>query len=526
MTSRSASTIEQRLADQRARNELAQETLRGRMLRAQLAATSGRVGPSATYRNATRTRVRPGPIPSGGSAQKHLRYAVRSNLRRDCQDLQRNSLVARVAVKRLADLLIASGAVVESTSRDPAWNRLADEAWIAYADATMPDVYGHPDVRRRATYWQLLRQAISAFATDGDVLQVFTRDGSLQFVESERIVSPSGVGYAQAISAAPQAGQGGSLIIDGVECSRVGTPIAYHVAEWDASGGSVVQTSRRVSADAAVLLVNPLDEKIGLVRGEPALQAAIERIERLDNYVHKTGLAAEIATLFGLVVTDEAPGEIQSAFEAGTGNQPAKANADEPNEIELQAATVQFMRRGGQVTQVKPEYPTTNYRDYVTTEMGLILADMGIPLPAAVFDASGMSWSNIKALLAMSMRSLEAAQDYLVSATIRRTRNFTIRRLIAEGLLPDRDDCDSCHVTMPAAPVVDFKSEVEGHVLAVNNLLETRDQATQAMGTGRASDIRFKRSLEARAEANLGVTPPMTPGATTSGAPGNQQGNA
>lgn len=469
-----------------------------------------------TYASTQRTRIRPGPRPSGGSAQQQLRTTVRRDLKNDCQALGRDSLVGRILIKRSQSLLIGDGATVTAMTTSDSFNEQATAMFVAWAEGTAIETLGHPDVRRRHTFWQLCRQVIRAWKTDGDILAVFTERG-VQLIESERVRSPRTTGTGGVGGVWNQAAISG--VVDGVEIGAWGEDLAYHVSEWAASGQAPTTQTRRINAESAVLLTNPLDENVGLVRGEPGLQAALPRIERLDNYILKTGIAADIATCFGLVITEDNAGATQEGLEAAYGDQPTKSHADEPNEITLEPAMVKYTNRGGTVTQVKPEYPTTNYRDYVMCELMMIGADLGIPPVVSVFDASGMSWSNIKAILSIVMRDHEASQDYLVSAFVRRVRNWKIAEWMRMGLLPIVDDWAECAIAMPRAPVVDFKSQVEGNILAVKENLMTKDAATQDLGTGKASEIAAARAIEAERERALGIAPAMLPGAKSPNEP-------
>lgn len=489
-------------------NELREQQLRARKLALVQSAFDARAkGTASRYDNATRTRLRPGPRAAGGSAQSHLsRGNALGMLRRDCQDLERNSTAARMLVRRVQQMLIADGAIITSTSPNAGWNTLFDDRFRAWADASMPELLGHPDIRRRHSLWELLACAIGAFGTSGDELWILTRSGQVQAIEGERLVTP---GFAASIAL-----DGGGSIVEGVELDAYGAAVAYHVGEWDLNGVLRAEPSRvrRVRGEFARLLISPLGPRTGMVRGEPFLQAVVERIERLDNYEEKTAVAAEIATLFGGIVKTESPAQLQADMEASVADQTAPAGT--PREISLEPGALQFIENAGEITQIKPEFPTTNYRDYVLHQLMMMGAELGLPLVSLCFEATQLSWSNIKALYALSQRCLEPAQAS-IERTIRWVRAFKARQWMAEGLIPSIDDFERCEIAMPLAPVVDFRSEVEGYRVAIEQNLMTQDDATQRLGTGRAADIRARRQAEREDERARGIVPPTTPGAVS-----------
>lgn len=493
----------------RLRNELAQQRLRARAIRAAhkaVRAVGNLPAPSARYESAVRTRVRPGPRPAGGSPQKHLTAFTRGQLRRDCQDLERNSTYGRIVIRRAEQIIIGDGPIVASTSAaGKEWNDECDRLWRLFDEALDPDLVGHPHLARQLSFPQVLAGLIAAACTDGDQLLIRTNRGSLQVVESERVISPGGP------HAAPRDLPGGGRLIDGVETGPDGAPRCYHVADWDARG-NLTTTTRRVPAADAWLFVNPMGAKASLLRGEPALQAVLERIERMDSFDLSHAVAAEVATRFAAIVMSSDPAGLQALMQEATANQPNHENPAAPRDIAIESGVIQHIGRGDKVEQLKPEAPNTNYREYVLWNLMVIGAELGVPVVASVYDASGLSWSNIKALLSLSMRSIEPSQN-VIARLVRWVREWKVREWIQAGLLAPVDDYDACDVVLPRAPVVDFKSEVEGYEAACRFNLMTKDMATQALGHGRFSDIAAKRAEERRLEASLGISPADLPGA-------------
>jgi len=347
------------------------------------------------YDNATRSRIRKSARARGGSAQYHLDAITQDALRRDCRDLKRNNSVARALIKRFKDMVAGDGAVVTSTTSNQAWNTEADRLFSGWAEGRMRMALGHPDVRNRLNLWQMCRVIAGAWLTDGDSLVVFTNTGQIQLIESERIKNPQGK-------------QDDRELQSGVVIDQLGRPLKYHVAQWTRYGSTEFETTQVDAADA-ILMPNPMDDDIGLVRGEPALAAAVDRIEQIDNYIEKTGVAAEIATLFGLWIESERPGELQSMFEAGS-DQPSRENSNSPREVELHAGEVMFGRPGEKAVQVKPEFPTTTFSEYVLGQLQLVGSDIGLPISIVYYDTKSLSWSNLKAQCAIAFRGLHAPQ--------------------------------------------------------------------------------------------------------------------
>jgi capsid protein len=302
--------------------------------------------------------------------------------------------------------------------------------------------------------------------------------------------------------------------------TQAGTPIRFHVVSWGAGGTSPAgYQTRPISADAAELILNPTDDTVGMVRGEPGLQAILPLLERIDAFIDKTLLAAEIATLMSLIVTHPQPNQFHQAMVAASD---ASADAGVPGaataspQVDLQAGGIVTMPPGSTVEQVRPEHPTTNFREFIQTLIMIAAADgAGLPVAATHLDATGLSWSNIKALLAMGYRGIEIRQARL-ARVVRRLRSRMVRQWIDLGMLPpiDEAELDKVAVLFPQAPVLDFASESKGYGEAVLAGLMTSDEATQRLGTGTAESVTRAIADEQKLRRDLGVVTTAAPGST------------
>lgn len=484
------------------------ERAKSRMFASAARAVSTRIDESIAasqmYASARRTRINQRINAEAGSAQQHLDFGWHDSIRTACQAAARDSSVARAFVKRQADLDVGDGPVFTSTTDDADWNREAD-AW--FADWWEGRILDQPvDIRACDSGPELLRKVDRAWGTDGDILVIFTTDGALQLVESERVG-----GYAWRTPPTVNA----QNYRAGVEMDSVGRPVNYWVAEWNQFGTAASAELKSIPAASSELLKNPTDDIVGLVRGEPGLQASLDHMERLDAVIEKTALAVEIATLFALVIKTDRPAETQAAFEDTTTQ--TQTDTTKPGSASLEAGAMLHLRPGESADQVKPEHPSASFREFVTAQLMVTAADLGVPLPASHFDASGMSWSNIKALMAIAMRGVEARQARL-ERFVRRVREWRLRMAIADNEIRaprNMADLRRVNIQFPPAPVLDFESEVSGMRAAVEGGLATRDQACQRLGTGRSVDIDAALATEQDRARELGIVIATTPGAST-----------
>ena len=451
---------------------------------------------------------------SGGAAFSQLDQPTLDRLRRSCQHAERNDPAARALIKTKQALVVGDGAIVRSTTKNEAWNEQADAMFARWAAGDESAQLGVPDVTGR-DLWQVCRLIVKAWDTDGDALVIKLGDaagerarGCLQLVEGERVRSPdsiTGIGRLGSVSGAPQ-------VIMGVEADRFGRPVRYHVAPWAFAGQVVGFKTQTVEASESWLLVNPTDDRLGMVRGEPGLQASLPRLSRLDTWCQRHALMAHIATLFGAWIESPMPAELQAAHEATDANQPT----DGPGTMHIEPAGVMYGLPGEKMTQIKPEYPNLQYRDYVTTELMLVAADLGLPVSFAFFDGTS-SYIQERAKGAIAMRRFYHVQAVL-ARFVREVRAWKMAQWIAEHRLGGSDEFDRCEVHFPDAPVFDMGAEVDAWRDGIEANLFTQDQATQALGAGRGSEVMKRRAAEVKAQRDLGIEPPFrSPGAMRPG---------
>jgi len=454
---------------------------------------------------------------TGGAQWTNATGADLEGLRDQCRALTRDYQVARAIVKTHAAMVVGDGAIIRSTSKDDEWNAEADRLFNQWAEGYGGDLLGTVDVEGRRTLWEICAQIPVEWDEAGDLLIVRLGEGSeapgtLQLIEAERL----GGSRMDLMRRAAGSVQSANQTIDGIERSPQGRTIRYHVSDWDASGYSKKMATVPIDAGDCMFLINPTDDRVGRVRGEPGLQALVGPIERLENYRERHAIAALIATMFGLIVTSNNPADLQSGQQSTDSNQP---NDGGPGSMKLDAGGIYNAPAGTTIAQVKPEAPNTNYREYVTFEVMLAAADMGVPYSFALFDASEVSYISARAMGAVAMRRFDA-QQASIARFVRWVRSWKIRQWMAEGLLTELDDYERADVNLPPAPVFDMGAEVRAMRTAIEGNLMSEDQACQLLGTGTAVDVAKARSVEVQRSKELGIEPsPMMPGNPRTGEP-------
>lgn len=433
----------------------------------------------------------------------HLSSYSRQRIIAHMQDLARNNNVARAIVARNQEYTVGDGPVVTSLSEDAEFVEWADSRFKDWAEQAGEYDTGDFDVAGRHNLASALGAVVRAWQTDGDVLWVVTRSGTVQLVPSLLIRTES--------TNQPTSLPSGNELVDGIEIDEDGRIVGYHIGRWDVRSQSRVSDIRRVVAtNYHLFLPNPNTDSVGALRGEPGLQAQWESLIALESYIRNSAVAAEIATYFGVVVKSNNPTAMQEADEAAyEGSQPTSG----AKRVTLEPAMVKHIGANESIEQIKPEFPTMGFREFVRTMLMMIGAESGIPSSVLAFDSDGMSWANSRALLAMAARRREIEQDRLVRV-VRTTRAAKVQQWAEDEGRTLPDDWRRCNVMFPRPPVLSFGDEVKGLVAAVEANMMTLTQATETIGSGDALRIIQRRGIEREAEHAANVVPMGQPGAS------------
>lgn len=466
-----------------------------------------------------RTRLRAGQTqPQGGSAQSHLDYTTRGIQRKECQNLERNNLIARACVSRWVDFAVGDGPVVRWTTKNAGWNAMAADMFQQWMEGDDPDELGNPNITGLTTFIDDLREIARAWQVDGDISAVKVKDsagrGCIQLIEAERLSNPKSLATeAYAID--------GGNIVGGVEFAGNGSFSKIHVSQWDRTATNTTMITKPIDGESVWFLPNPARFRAGQVRGEPGLQAGLRMFELLNNYFEDTAVAATIATYFSVIFQSQSPAEMQGIMSGMTPDQPTRDNTNQPEEVMLGPGMIGYAKPGEVPVQMKPEQPTTNFKDFMHAGIQIIGADLGLPLAILLYLSEQMSFSNLRGTLAMAGRGFDHARSVL-ARFVRMVARWKVQEWIAQGKLPTNEAYTKVSVVFPPMPVVDLQMEVDAYATAVEKNLMTQGQAIELLGFGTSHDAIIKtRASEREKELKLGVAPADMPGATRPGQGGD-----
>jgi capsid protein len=162
-----------------------------------------------------------------------------------------NSLVKSLCRLRETDV-VGNGITPRPQTGDEILDERLEELWHEYARM--------PEVTCSMTMRELQQQLASMPLIFGDGGMLLTRTGKVQLVEGDRIGTEDEMYPWKNPSSSPTK-ESGNPTIDGVEISKLGKPLAYHIGERADTGG--VTNTRRIRANDFMMTLKWSLQKLG-----------------------------------------------------------------------------------------------------------------------------------------------------------------------------------------------------------------------------------------------------------------------
>lgn len=473
---------------------------------------------TASFPQTVRKRTRKGtPLTRGGSADSHRTPRTLDILRRECQSLLRTNKLARSMVKRIQDHVVGDRVRCQARSSNKAFNAAVEKWFNTWADSC--------EFSRGRSVTSLCRNVIKSALRDGDEFWIKAESGHVQVIEAERCQNPWGPGAINT-----------KLLRSGVQLDAAGRVVAFNFAEWTGSdGGSQTEfTPRRVDAGAVVHMANPADDETNLTRPEPGLAALIDDFPEVGKYITDVRIAAEMATLFGLVTKTQnpedfggmMPGESVTRGDGLT----TTAGGSEEREVSLEPAFMMHLQPGEDITQIKPEQPTTVFSDFVFSNLTIMGAEVGLPVVLWMLDLSKVNFHSARSAIILAYLGFCVWRAWLknggggggLNAIYRWRVAMALERGEIEGFslgdgLPD--DWDACDWQFRPAPMLDPYVQAQADAFAIEKGLETHRDVAAARGHD-LDELLEQLAYERKEKERLGILPVLEPGAADPNAAG------
>lgn len=505
----------------------------------------------------------------GGPQWAHADPVTIRTLRRLCQAMVRTNCMASALVGAMQDLVVGAGPQLRAQTTNNGFNTLAETLWHDYAFGDGELCGCRIDAAGLGSVATRLRQIVADGLTDGASLDIALDNGSIQSIETERLVSVPRATLlrlaagedlnAPAARPGMGAGMGAGMgllspwtgvdsdwvsadggCVGGMVLDPYGAVEAYVVGSYTGSSASAMYAgtlvhdvtaagAQLVDARAALYVPSWIAARTNLYRPEPALAGVLSRLEQLEALSDSVRGTFYISTLFGIIMTSKNAGQMQAAapgsLESRDASDPVATASPFQHAVAMEPGMIRWAEQGDQAFQVKPEHPSQQYESYVLTELTQVGAHVGCPILLALGDPRQTNYSGFRAMLSLAWQRFKTCRAEIERRWLARVYARFIRRMIDEGRLVDVPGAETqASWTWPPMPVLDPVAEIDAQSRAVASNLRSRRNAMRQLDGTDFDDELPQMANEAERMRSAGLTPMYSGIAAAAGGAGDGGG--
>jgi lambda family phage portal protein len=418
-------------------------------------AMMGVMGAQSSYRGGLRDRTSTGwstrqGDPVGGTATDLYRVG---QMRARARHADRNNPLACSILDRATENVIGTGIVIEPASSSPEWNTLVSKQWDEWCQECG---VGGMDMTR------IQRMGFRNMKRDGDVAVVLVDRGGrsrLQIVDGERVSSPLG-------ATAPN-------LVDGVEVSKLGTPLAFHFSTSQREGD---RSWQRISADDVVWLAQTTEPQ--QVRGVSTFSSLFSILDQLWGYIDAVVIASRLGACQSAFIQKANPSAAISAMTKqldGSGNSRATLN--------LEPGMMHYLAPGEEVKPFNPSFPQQSFPEFVVTMARMLGVPFGLTVEQVLLDFSRANYSSARAARLQAEATAAVDQHLFCHTFLRRIYRWWLAREVKYGRLSNPPQDFQAHEWIPPArPWVDPTKEIDAATKGIALGIEARTYVARERG--------------------------------------------
>jgi len=286
-------------------------------------------------------------------------------------EMRNNGYAEGMVETYVTDVVGPDGPAVQIESDDDKWN--------AEAEAFLRDYFTYCDHSGIDHFADLLRLAVRQRWECGESFaqRVTARGGGAVrtrylMIEPDRIATPSDRVTEKDVRG-------------GIKVTADGRPVEYFVMKshpGDTLRAPLFDEFNRVPARDMVHVYRRT--RPGQTRGVPRLAPVLDEFAQLRDWDHDTLLAARMAAMLAAFAYTDHP---EAAFDDIGRELPI---------FEIEPGTFSMLPSGWKVTQIKPEHPSTQYKDFKREKLAGVGRVANMPYLKVAADASGHNYSSAR----------------------------------------------------------------------------------------------------------------------------------
>ena len=429
---------------------------------------------------------------SGQSINNDLKTYLPTMQLRVTHEISTNPSLAGVIKTLALGIVGPDGPRFQLISTDKKWNE--DGEWLFNQWWKMPDRAGKLAGPELVKLWV---RSLCQFGDYTAQLVTFGREGitlRINNINPTRLQTPLSV-------------LDDSITL-GVEHDRFGMPLAYWIAPSQDTLTGLPGDSLRIPAET--FLHGFEADEPEQARGVPWVAIALQAAADTNDFKNEVMDSARMANNYGVLLTHEA--EDVSYAEAN-------------ESVDIERGTMRNVMPGWTPHQMKPEQPSTMYKEFQDSRLAEFGRERCMPLMMIKLDSSGHNYSSARFDAQLFAIANGSSQGVITRNTLNRLGGLVVREAILSGDLATPPPRWRIDWQWPQAPHVDPQKEAKAATERLNNGTSTlKRECTQLYLNWEEVIAQQAVEMEAKKTAGL-ITEPEEPAAPTNGK-GNGNGGA
>jgi len=404
------------------------------------------------------------------------------------QSYDENIIYSTVIDRMTTNLVGANGFGLQARTGDDALNKKIEEIiW--------PRFTANPEYRELFSWENTQRGVCKDMLGVGDIGFVKVKNGQLQAVESEWIAMPS--------NAQLQTLPSGRKVEQGVEMTLGGKVTGFWINPPTKEGFPGLYGTR-VAKDNFVYVHGDI-QRFSRTRPLPPFIQMMSSIWRLDDILDSEAVCWQLLAKIALIINKDGADEEAWENSEEIPNAETKDIADRVQDIGT--GLIFNGTQGDTVSAPNRNLPGKDFPASLRAFMQLFSMRIGLPLEILMLDWSKTNFSSGKAALTQAAVNIHSWQAHQVKQFNAPTYEWTIRRAVAAGELPDIPSIYKHEWFPPAPPWIDAKEEAESWGIRVDRGLVTFSDALKSQGKDLAEENdRRDKDIRAAIEKAQSIT--------------------
>lgn len=459
---------------------------------------------------------------SGGSTKEDIEANLLV-LRQRSRALYMESPIARAAVNRVQTNVVGQGLKLHSVptmdvlniSREEAriWARQWEREFALWADSNLCDQAGLNN------FYELQQIAILSWLQSGDVIVLLPMESNygmpydtrVHLIEADRVCNPSSI---------PQ----GVTIRDGVEISKTGRVVAYHIKNshplavgiGDQDANKWIRVPVFGSSGRRNILHLMVAERPEQYRGVPFLAPVIESCHQISSYTKTELAAAVVAGLFTVFIKSDTP---DSPFAESRPEDKGRNDTEADYNYALGPGAVVPLGQDEEIQTANPSRPNKEFDGFVNSVATQIGAALNVPSELLLLSFT-KSYSASRAALLEAWKGFRMWRAWMANDFCQPIANELLIEAILRGRIKAPGFFDDplvmaawCNATWhgPSPGQIDPTREVAAAKMRVEENFSTRARETAELTGGDFEENVAERAAEEQLRLDAGLVTPMMP---------------